>query len=180
VNGQTDNRKMLMLGRRSLGFVALAGALSMAVSLAQARDDARYPDLKGERMRLGSGSFDPGRPAGLGQNAPLTAEYQAVLEASLAEQAAGGQGNNPMGECVPPGMPRTMIDYEGMEFVVTPATTYIVLLEPMNQLRRRLSDAHPPGPAGAGFAGLRSIAAVTTKPRQDATPGLCRYELVSL
>ena len=131
---------MLMLGRRSLGFVALAGALSMAVSLAQARDDARYPDLKGEWMRLGSGSFDPGKPAGLGQKAPLTADYQAVLEASLAEQAAGGQGNNSMGECVPPGMPRTMIDYEGMELVVTPETTYIVLLEPMNQLRRIYTD----------------------------------------
>jgi hypothetical protein len=131
---------MLMLGRRSLGFVALAGALSMAGALAQARDDARYPDLKGEWMRLGSGSFDPGKPAGLGQKAPLTAEYQAVLEASLAEQAAGGQGNNSMGECVPPGMPRTMIDYEGMEFVVTPETTYIVLLEPMNQLRRIYTD----------------------------------------
>jgi hypothetical protein len=130
VNGQADNRKMLMLGRRSLGFVALA----------QARDDARYPDLKGEWMRLGSGSFDPGKPAGLGQKAPLTAEYQAVLEASLAEQAAGGQGNNPMGECIPPGMPRTMIDYEGMELVVTPETTYIVLLEPMNQLRRIYTD----------------------------------------
>jgi len=140
MNGQTDNRKMLMLGRRSLGFVALAGALSMAVSLAQARDDARYPDLKGEWMRLGSGSFDPGKPAGLGQKAPLTADYQAVLEASLAEQAAGGQGNNSMGECVPPGMPRTMIDYEGMELVVTPETTYIVLLEPMNQLRRIYTD----------------------------------------
>ena len=131
---------MPMPGRRSLGSIALAGALSIVVSLAQARDDARYPDLKGEWMRLGSGSFDPGKPAGLGQKAPLTAEYQAVLEASLAEQAAGGQGNNPMGECIPPGMPRTMIDYEGMEFVVTPETTYIMLLEPMNQLRRIYTD----------------------------------------
>ena len=95
--------------------LALAVALSIAVCPARAGDDPKYPDLKGEWMRLGSGSFDPGKPAGLGQKAPLTAEYQAVLEASLAEQAAGGQGNNPMGECIPPGMPRTMIDYEGME-----------------------------------------------------------------
>ena len=131
---------MLMLARCSLGLVALAGALSIAVCPSRARDDVKYPDLKGEWMRLGSGSFDPGKPAGLGQKAPLTAEYQAVLEASLAEQAAGGQGNNPMGECTPPGMPRTMIDYEGMEFVVTPQTTYIMLLEPMNQLRRIYTD----------------------------------------
>jgi hypothetical protein len=135
-----DDRKMLMLGRCSLGLVALAGALSIAVCPARARDDVKYPDLKGEWMRLGSGSFDPGKPAGLGQKAPLTAEYQAVLEASLAEQAAGGQGNNPMGECIPPGMPRTMIDYEGMEIVVTRETTYIMLLEPMNQLRRIYTD----------------------------------------
>jgi len=47
---------MLMPGRRSLGFVVLAGALSMAVSLAQARDDARYPDLTAEdnhQVRIG-------------------------------------------------------------------------------------------------------------------------------
>jgi hypothetical protein len=137
---RTDDRQMLMPGRCSLGLIALAGALGIAVCPARARDDVAYPDLKGEWMRLGSGSFDPGKPAGLGQKAPLTAEYQAVLEASLAEQAAGGQGNNPMGECIPPGMPRTMIDYEGMEIVVTPPTTYIMLLEPMNQLRRIYTD----------------------------------------
>ncbi len=131
---------MLMRSSRSLGLLALAGALSIAVCPARAGDDVKYPDLKGEWMRLGSGSFDPGKPAGLGQKAPLTAEYQAVLEASLAEQAAGGQGNNPMGECIPPGMPRTMIDYEGMELVVTRETTYIMLLEPMNQLRRIYTD----------------------------------------
>ena len=131
---------MLMPSHRTLALLALAGALSIAVCPARALDDVKYPDLKGEWMRLGSGSFDPGRPAGLGQKAPLTAEYQAVLEASLAEQAAGGQGNNPMGECIPPGMPRTMIDYEGMEIVVTPPTTYIMLLEPMNQLRRIYTD----------------------------------------
>jgi hypothetical protein len=131
---------MLMPGHRTLGLLALAGALSIAVCPARALDGVKYPDLKGEWMRLGSGSFDPGKPAGLGQKAPLTAEYQAVLEASLAEQAAGGQGNNPMGECIPPGMPRTMIDYEGMELVVTPQTTYVMLLEPMNQLRRIYTD----------------------------------------
>ena len=114
-----DDRKMLMLGRCSLGLVALAGALSIAVCPARARDDVKYPDLKGEWMRLGSGSFDPGKPAGLGQKAPLTAEYQAVLEASLAEQAAGGQGNDPMWRCIPPGMPRAMIVYEGMEIAIT-------------------------------------------------------------
>jgi hypothetical protein len=128
-----------VLGRISLGAIAFVGLLSIG-SLVQAGDEPKYPDLKGEWMRLGSGSFDPSKPAGRGQQAPLTAEYQAVLEASLKEQAAGGQGNNPMGECVPPGMPRTMIDYEGMEFIVTPENTYVMLLEPMNQLRRIYTD----------------------------------------
>jgi hypothetical protein len=128
------------VGRGTLGAIALAGALSLLGGLALAGDGASYPDLKGEWMRLGSGAFDPSKPAGRGQQAPLTAEYQAVLEASLAEQAAGGQGNNPMGECIPPGMPRTMINYEGMELIVTPETTYIMLLEPMNQLRRIYTD----------------------------------------
>jgi hypothetical protein len=127
-------------GRRARVALALAGALALMVSHSQAADETRYPDLKGEWMRLGSGSFDPGKPAGRGQQAPLTPEYQAVLEASLVEQAAGGQGNNPMGECIPPGMPRTMINYEGMELLVTPETTYIMLLEPMNQLRRIYTD----------------------------------------
>ena len=76
--------------------LALISALSMG-SLAQAGDEPKYPDLKGEWMRLGGGSFDPSKPAGRGQQAPLTAEYQALLDASLKEQAAGGQGNNPMG-----------------------------------------------------------------------------------
>src|ERR1019366_7251987 len=118
----------------------LVGALGLAAPGARALDQTPYPDWKGEWMRFGSASLDPDKPPGLGQQIPLKPEYQAVLEASLADQAAGGQGNNTMGECIPPGMPRTMIDYEGMEFVVTPETTYIMLLEPMNQLRRIYTD----------------------------------------
>ncbi len=37
--------------------------------------------------------------------------------------------------------------------------------------------AHQPAP---DLQGLRSGGAVTTKPRQDATPGLCPHKLVSL
>ena len=125
-----------MPSRRSIGAFALAGALSIVSCVAQASDATKYPDWKGEWMRLGTRSFDLSRPAGLEQKVPPTAEFQTVLEASLADQAAGGQGNNPMGEC----MPRIMIDYEGMEFVITPETAYIMLLEPMNQLRPIYTD----------------------------------------
>ena len=43
--------------------------------------------------RTGPGTqWDPTKPAGLAQQAPLTPEYQAKYEASIADQAAGGQG----------------------------------------------------------------------------------------
>jgi hypothetical protein len=126
--------------RHPISATALAIALSTMVAGAQTPDTSKYPNWKGEWTRFGGGSFVPDKPPGLGQEAPLTAEYQAVLEASLADQAAGGQGNNLMGECVPPGMPRTMINYAGMEFIITPETTYLMLLEPENQLRRIFTD----------------------------------------
>jgi hypothetical protein len=124
---------------RLIAPMVLAGALSLTPD-AHALDQSPYPDWKGEWMRFGSASLDPEKPPGLGQQIPLKREYQTILEASLADQAAGGQGNNTMGECIPPGMPRTMIDYAGMEFIVTPETTYLMLLEPENQLRRIYTD----------------------------------------
>jgi hypothetical protein len=127
-----------MLRRSSIGSIAFAAVL--AVADAHAFDETKYPDWTGQWVRIGSGSYDPSKPSGLRQQAPLTPEYQAVLEASVADIAAGGQGNNPMGRCLPPGMPRTMINYEGMEIVVGPSTTYILLLEPMDQIRRVYTD----------------------------------------
>ena len=129
-----------MLHQSSIASIAVAGVLALSAVNAAAFDEAKYPDWPGYWVRIGSAAWDPTKPGGLGQQAPLTPEYQAKLEASLADQAKGGQGNNPMGRCIPPGLPRTMIDYEGMEFVVTPQTTYIMLLEPMNQLRRIYTD----------------------------------------
>jgi hypothetical protein len=126
--------------RRACSVLIAIAALGLGGAGALPADDLKFPDWKGEWMRAGGGSFDPTRPTGLGQQAPLTPEYQAILEASVADQAAGGQGNNTMGDCYPPGMPRTMINYEGMEFIVTPDTTYIMLLEPSNQLRRIYTD----------------------------------------
>jgi hypothetical protein len=115
-------------------------AVFAALTDACAFDETKYPSWTGYWMRIGAGSFDPTKPPGRGQQAPLTAEYQAILEASLADQAAGGQGNNPMGRCIPPGLPRTMINYEGMEIIILPGTTYVLLLEPMDQIRRIFTD----------------------------------------
>ena len=66
-------------------------------------------------------------PRGSAQQAPLTPEYQAVLEASIADQAAGGPGNDPTYTCLAPGMPRVMIVYDPMEIIITPGTTHMLM-----------------------------------------------------
>jgi hypothetical protein len=117
----------------------IAAMLGGAPAVAQAQ--LKLPDWKGQWIRTGSGNFDPTKPPGLGQQAPLTPDYQAILDASIKAQAAGGQGNDPMARCVPPGMPRMMIVYGlGMELLTTPDTTYVLFGEPMRQLRRIFTD----------------------------------------
>src|SRR5216683_3693902 len=118
--------------RNALGAVGLA--LLATCSVANAFDDAKYPDLSGQWIGVripgvtGQPAFDPTKPWGRGQQAPLTPEYQAVLEASLADQANGGQGNWPSGaRCMPAGMPTSMTVYGEMEIVVLPEITYILL-----------------------------------------------------
>jgi hypothetical protein len=116
-------------------------ALGLMPTAAPAQDAARLPDWKGQWIRTGSGSFDPSKPPGVRQGAPLIPEYQALLEQTAAAQANGGQGNDPMARCIPPGMPRMMINYGlGMEFVITPETTFLIFGEPMRQLRRIYTD----------------------------------------
>jgi hypothetical protein len=132
---------IITMRHHSFAFTALAACGIALLAPAAAQDTSRLPDWKGQWIRTGAGSFDPGKPPGLRQGAPLTAEYQALLEASVAAQAAGGQGNDPMARCVPPGMPRMMINYGlGMEFVLTPETTFLLFGEPMRQLRRIYTD----------------------------------------
>src|SRR5262249_44629637 len=110
---------------------------------AQAFDEARYPDWAGQWIRIGEAArWDPGKPVGLGQQAPLTAEYQAKFERSLADQRAGGQGLNLMSRCYPPGMPRMMLAYNQFEFLVFPDVTYIVQ-EHFGELRRVYTDGRP-------------------------------------
>src|SRR5262247_3279138 len=111
-----------MRHRSSIG-AAVAAALVMTSFAAQAFDDAKYPDLSGQwvAVRLGvrgQPAFDPTKPWGRGQQAPLTPEYQKVLEDSIAAQAKGGQGNWLSGvQCLPTGMPAMMTLYRPMEIV---------------------------------------------------------------
>jgi hypothetical protein len=72
-------------------------------------------------------SHDQTKPWGLGQQAPLTPEYQAVLKASIADQAKGGLGNFPTTTGRAAGMPHMMMGFGPMEWVVTPEITYILI-----------------------------------------------------
>ena len=74
---------------------------------------------------------------GLAQQAPLTPEYQKVLEASLADQAAGGQGHWHGARCIAVGMPAMMSLYRPMEVIVLPETTYI-RIDHIRESRRRI------------------------------------------
>ena len=83
---------------RSLSRVVAVAFVVMTTIRAQAADPAIYPDLRGAWSRFvvrglgGQPSFDQTKPWGLGQQAPLTPEYQKILEDSIADQAKGGQG----------------------------------------------------------------------------------------
>ena len=119
--------------------LALAASLGAAVSTAQAYDDAKYPNLKGQWYRSQPTQWDMTKPPGRGQQPPLTPEYQALWEISLAEQRRGGQEYKPQVKCLPSGMPQMMIGYEPMEFIVTPHTTYMRMVY-MHENRRVFTD----------------------------------------
>ena len=121
--------------------VTLAMALGLTIGNARAFDESKYPNWKGQWVRgdAGGGRYDPSKPGGRGQQAPLKPEFQAMLEASLAEQAKGGQGNDPTYTCLSPGLPRIMNNYEGAEFVITPKTIHI-FMEHIHDSRRIYTD----------------------------------------
>jgi hypothetical protein len=127
-----------MFRRNSFHSIVLTAALCMMVEGVQAFDDAAYPDWKGAWFGTG-GRYDASKPAGLGQHAPLIPEFQKILEASIADQDNGGQGENPGYRCASHGMPRVMIANVPIGFVTMPETTY-VMLERLSQVRRIYTD----------------------------------------
>lgn len=133
---------MTVISDRIISLFALVAAVCATVAGAQAFDETKYPSWKGQWLRVGSGQgapWDPTKPWGPGQQAPLTREYQAIFEANLKDQAAGGQGTDPSYRCIPAGMPRVMIAVQPMEIVISPDTTYI-MLELFSTLRRIFTD----------------------------------------
>ncbi len=126
--------------RRPVRAVAWAVALLITIGAAQAFDATKYPNLKGQWTRVGGSgepTFDPGKPPGRGQQAPLTPEYQAIFEANLREQAAGVPPTWPGRTCLPPGMPATMTAYQPMEIVVLPRMT-LIRIDYIRETRRRI------------------------------------------
>ena len=115
-----------MLNRVSFAAIVLAACALPAG--AQVIDLSKYPDIVAQwRRPPGIGiQWDQSKRVGPPQQAPLTAEYQALYEANLRDQAAGGQGADPTGRCIPPGMPRMMTVVFPMEIVIMPKLTYIL------------------------------------------------------
>jgi hypothetical protein len=126
----------MMTNRSSIGAIALLAALLLPPFLvpdgARAFDQSKYPDLKGQWVRVGSPRWDD-------DHAPLTAEYQAIYQANLKDMATGGQGIDPTYLCLSPGMPRIMNVYDPMEVVVTPNVTHI-LIQHIHDTRRIFTD----------------------------------------
>src|SRR5262245_118960 len=102
-------RRSAMPCRSSFAIVAFAGLFS--ATAAGAQDFLlKYPDIVSQWRRppeVGI-QWDQSKRVGRAQQAPLTPEYQTRFEASMADQAAGGQGANAVSQCLPPGMPRMM------------------------------------------------------------------------
>jgi hypothetical protein len=143
-----------MLDRSLIGACALAAMLGMAIVDARAHDESKYPDWAGQwRRPAGVGNqWDTSRPPRKGQP-PLTPEYQAIYEANLKDQAAGGQGTDPTFICIPDGMPRAMNVIFPMEIVIMPKTTYM-MIEYLSMLRRVFTDGRDwPKDAEPSFMG---------------------------
>jgi hypothetical protein len=131
---------------RSLIGAVLCAALSLPTGDARAWDDAKYPNWKGQWLVITPPSggqnpvkFDPTKAVGPAQQAPLTAEYQKVLEDSMADLAKGGLGNYPPARCRLGGMPRTMAS-RFLELVITQDTTYVLAGEDHLDVRRIYTD----------------------------------------
>ena len=131
-----------MLERGAMAAIALAFCL--VASTAGAQQPSQYPDWSGSWRSIGPNKWDPTKPPGLGQQAPLIPEYQKVLEASLADQKLGGTGNDPRYSCIPAGMPRMMTAVFAFEFAIMPGVTHILF---ENTMPRRIYTDGRPWPA---------------------------------
>jgi hypothetical protein len=142
--------------RGPIGAIGIVATLWITAGIAPAFEDAKYPDLSGawERTDVGGPRFDPSKARGLTQQAPLTPEYQTLYGASLADQAAGGQGDHTVYRCLAWGMPAMMNGYAPLEIVILPETTYMLVDDGNDSFRRIFTDGRSfPGDAEPMFTG---------------------------
>ncbi len=139
-------RNRSLIGALALTVAPLAALLAMMVSAVAGGEETKYPDWKGQWrgvLRVGTfggqPSFDPTKPWGKGQQAPLTPEYQAILETNLKSQEQGGFFDWRGATCMGFGMPLIAYGFQPMEFIVTPETTY-VLVDWVEHTRRIYTD----------------------------------------
>src|SRR5258708_7207006 len=132
--GRTTMLCRSTIGALALKVAPLAAALAMVVGAVAAGEEIKYPDWKGQWrgvLRVGTfggqPSFDPTKPWGKGQQAPLTPEYQAILETNLKSQEQGGFFDWRGAICLGFGMPLIAYGFQPTEFIVTPETTYMLI-----------------------------------------------------
>src|SRR5262249_22725305 len=128
-----------MCNRSTIGALApklapLAAALAMVVSAVAAGEEIKYPDWKGQWrgvLRVGTfggqPSFDPTKPWGKGQQAPLTPEYEAILETNLKSQEQGSFFDWRGANCLGFGMPLIAYGFQPIQFILPPETTYMLV-----------------------------------------------------
>ena len=124
-----------MQSHHTAGAIALAAALWLPLAGAQAFDDSKYPDMRGQWLRIGNPNWRP-----VAGPAPLTPEYQKIFDANRAEMAEGGPGNVPSWYCLPQGMPMMMNIYDPMEVIITPDITYVLVSHINDSYRRIYTD----------------------------------------
>jgi hypothetical protein len=136
---------MKRIARAACAVGALFSALGMAGEGARAFDDAQYPDFNGRWVRAPANvpgqlipPFDQTKPSGLAQETPVTPEYRALWEASIADQYKGGPGTRGA-TCRGGGIPHAMNLFDPMEVIILPETTYI-LIDRYNVQRRIFTD----------------------------------------
>jgi hypothetical protein len=145
-------------GRKSMRYpgsicaALLAVALSAAPAAAQVVDFGKYPNVKGQWVRVGN----PNNWIPLAGPPPLTPEYQKIFDDITADVKAGGPGNWPSTFCVPAGMPAMMAFYDPGEIIVMPDVTYILISHNDDSYRRIYTDGRDwpkdPEPTFAGYS----------------------------
>jgi hypothetical protein len=150
--GECAAGRMSMRYSGSICVALMAFALSAGPAAAQTVDFGKYPNLKGQWVRVGN----PNNWIPLAGPPPLTPEYQKIFDDITADVKSGGPGNWPSTFCVPAGMPAMMSFYDPGEIIVMPEVTYVLISHNDDSYRRIYTDGRDwpkePEPTFAGYS----------------------------